>query len=307
MNSGFRDLLGRRDASRFKAYFLAIAIQMLILPLLQSLGITEFTVPSFHPLGAIIGGFLFGVAMNWSGGCPAGVWYKLGGGSIGAFVAIVGLIVGYVTTESGALKALRLFVHGFGNTAGVKSMTLASLFHLPLWWLSVPISLMLLYFLLKTSPIKSNAGWNWRSTGMWVGLIGVIAWSASSQSGRFFGMAILPGSKDALEIVSYGNLSALSWDLFFVLGIPLGSFISAARSGSFSRSSLSGPAMWKLAGGGFLLGASGSLAGGCTVSHGLGGIPLLSVGSIVFTIFAMVGVWFGLFWEKRFKAPQKPK
>jgi hypothetical protein len=97
------------------------------------------------------------------------------------------------------------------------------------------------------------------------------------------------------------------WDLFLVLGIPLGSFISASRSGSFSWSSLSGPAMWKLAGRGVLLGASGSLAGGCTVGHGLAGIPLLSLGSIVFTIFAMIGVWFGLFLEKHFKVSQKPK
>ncbi|MGH7453394.1 MAG: YeeE/YedE thiosulfate transporter family protein [bacterium] len=106
---------------------------------------------------------------------------------------------------------------------------------------------------MKTSPTKSSARWSWRSTGLWVGLIGVIAWIASFQSGCFFGMAILPGSKDALEIVISAKGGVLNWDLFFVLGIPLGSFISAARSGSFSWSSLSGPAIWKLAGGGFLL------------------------------------------------------
>ncbi|RMD99878.1 MAG: hypothetical protein D6814_04750, partial [Calditrichaeota bacterium] len=97
MNSGFRNLLGRRDTSRFKAYLLAIAIQMLILPILHLWGVVKFTEPSFYPVGAILGGFLFGMAMNWSGGCPAGVWYKVGGGSIGAFVAIMGLAAGYYT------------------------------------------------------------------------------------------------------------------------------------------------------------------------------------------------------------------
>src|SRR5262245_60077120 len=99
MNSGFRNLLVRRDASRFKAYLLAIAVQMLSLPLLRLLGLVKFTVPAFYPLGATLGGFLFGLAMNWGGGCAGGIWYKLGAGNIGAIVAIITLILGYVTTE----------------------------------------------------------------------------------------------------------------------------------------------------------------------------------------------------------------
>jgi hypothetical protein len=294
MNGGFRDLLGRRDTSRFKAYFLAIAIQMLTLPLLQASGLVEFTIPAFYPLGATLGGFLFGLAMNWSGGCPASVWYKLGGGSIGAFVAILGLIIGYLTTETGALKTLRLFIQSFGHAANVQSMTLANLFNLPLWWMSVPASFLLLYFLLRTSSSHSHASTSWRKTGLWVGIIGIMAWVTSSLSGRFFGMAILPGNKDMLDALSVGKASAMSWDLFFVAGIPLGSFISTIRHGSFSWSNISGAAIWKLAGGGFILGAAGSLAGGCTVGHGLAGIPLLSLGSITFTIFAILGAWAGV-------------
>jgi hypothetical protein len=301
MNGGFRDLLGRRDSSRFKAYFLAIAIQMLTLPMLQAFGIVEVTIPAFYPLGATFGGFLFGLAMSWSGGCPASVWYKLGGGSIGAFVAIIGLIVGYLTAENGALKTLRLFVQSFGNAANIQSITLANLFNLPLWWMSVPAALLLLYLLLRTSFTHSNAGTSWRKTGLWVGIIGIMAWVTSSWSGRFFGMAILPGSKDALDALSLGKASAMSWDLFFVMGIPLGSFISTIRHGTFSWSTISGAVIWKLAGGGFVLGASASLAGGCTVGHGLAGIPLLSLGSIAFTIFAMLGAWAGVIIQKQQK------
>jgi hypothetical protein len=299
MNGGFRDLLGRRDTSRFKAYFLAIAIQMLTLPLLQAFGIVEFTIPAFYPLGATLGGFLFGLAMNWSGGCPASVWYKLGGGSIGAFIAIIGLIVGYLATENGALKTLRLFVQSFGHAANIQSMTSASLFNLPVWWMSVPTSLLLLYCLLKTSSTHSDVNISWQKIGLWVGIIGIMAWVTSSLSGRFFGMAILPGCKDVLDALSLGKASAMSWDLFFVAGIPLGSFISTIRHGSFSWSNISGAAIWKLAGGGFILGASGSLAGGCTVGHGLAGIPLLSLGSIAFTLFAILGAWAGIFLQRK--------
>jgi len=299
MNSGFRNLLVRREPTRFKAYFLAIAVQMLILPLLQLLGIVKFTIPAFYPLGATLGGFLFGLAMNWGGGCAAGVWYKLGGGSIGAFVAIIGLIVGYFATETGALKVVRIFIQSFGNSETVHTMTLPNLFNLPLWWMSVPLAIVLLFFLLKDSPIKPEQGWYWRRTGIWVGLIGVMAWIASSLAGRFFGMAVMPGSKAMFDLLTLGKLNALSWDFFFVLGISLGGFLSVSLHGKFSWSNITGAAIWKLLAGGLVLGFSASLAGGCTVGHGLAGIPVLSLGSITFTVFAILGAWAGVIMQKK--------
>jgi uncharacterized membrane protein YedE/YeeE len=298
MNFGFRNLLGRRDTTRFKAYLLAIALQMFILPFLEYFGLITFIVPGFYPLGAVLGGFLFGMVMNWSGGCPASVWYKMGGGSSGALVAIVGLIVGYVTTESGVLKPIRMLLQSVGKSGDVESLTLSSLIHLPLLWISMPLSLLLLFFFFKASPESQKGGWNWRKTGIWVGVIGVIAWTASSLTGRFFGMAILPGSKETLELLAWGNSAALNWDLFFVVGIPIGGYLSMKQSRSFKWSEISGTVIWKFAVGGFLLGVSSSLAGGCTVGHGLTGIPLLSLGSITFIVFAIFGAWAGVIIEK---------
>ncbi len=296
MNAGFRNLLGRRDTTRFKAYVLAIAVQMLILPVLQFFGLIQLSAPAFYPLGATLGGFLFGLAMNWGGGCAAGVWYKLGAGNIGALIAILGLSLGYVATEAGALQPLRLFIQSVGAS---EAMTLSSLFHLPLWVAGVPLALLLMFFLLKDSRTVTESGWSWTRTGVVVGGIGIIAWLASSLAGRNFGMAVMPGNKDIFELLSFGKWQALSWDFFFVLGIPLGGFLSVLRAGKFTWSTLSGPALWKLAGGGFVLGASASLAGGCTVGHGLTGIPLLSLGSIAFTIFAILGAWAGVILQKK--------
>jgi len=298
MNSGFRNLLVRRDTTRFKAYFLAIALQMLMLPFLDLLGVVKLSTPAFYPLGATLGGFLFGLAMNWGGGCAGGVWYKLGSGSIGAFVVIIGLITGYITMENGALKSLRLFIQSIGRRESTEAMTLTNVLNLSLSWLAVPLALALLVFLLKRPPFNSEKGWSWRTTGLVVGAIGIIAWVASSLSGRFFGMAIMQGSKDAFDALTSGGNSSLSWDLFFVLGIPIGGYLSASRQGQFHWSNISGAAIWKLVGGGFVLGASASLAGGCTVGHGLTGIPLLSIGSIAFTVFAILGAWAGVYLSK---------
>lgn len=297
MNAGFRNLLGRRETTRFKAYLLAIAVQMLLLPILQISGLVQMTAPAFYPLGATLGGFIFGMAMNWGGGCAAGVWYKLGGGNIGAFVAIIGLCLGYSAAEIGALKSLRLLIQSIGYEA----MTVGSLFHLSFWMIGTPVAAVLIFFLLKTSRGNQQQGWSWIKTGVVIGAIGLIAWPASSLAGRFFGMAVLPGSKDVIDLVTIGKPSALSWDFFFVLGIPIGGFLSTSRHGKFSWSNISGTAIWKLAGGGFVLGVSASLAGGCTVGHGLTGVPLLSIGSSAFTLFAMLGAWAGVYLQRIFE------
>ena len=46
-----------------------------------------------------------------------------------------------------------------------------------------------------------------------------------------------------------------------------------------------------------LLGIGASLAGGCTVGHSLVGVPLLSVGSIVTTVFIVLGSWTAGYFE----------
>ena len=246
-----------------------------------------------------LGGFIFGMAMNWGGGGAAGVWYKLGAGNIGAFIAIIGLCLGYIAAEVGALKTLRLFI----QSVNFDAMTLGTLLDLSFWSMGVPLAL-LLFLLLKTARGNPEQGWSWIKTGVVVGAIGVVAWLASSATGRFFGMAVMPGSRDVFDLPLTGRWETLNWDFFFVLGMPLGGFFSVSRHGKFSWSTLSGSkalsgaALWKLAAGGFVLGVSASLAGGCTVSHGLTGIPVLSIGSIVFTIFAMLGAWTGVYMQK---------
>lgn len=299
MNSGFRNLLGKKDTKLFKAYILAIAIQMLILPLLQYFGVIKITVPVFYPLGAVFGGFIFGMAMNWSGGCAAGVWYKFGSGNIGSFVAVAGLIFGYTATESGILKSFRVLLQSVGKSNNIESLTLSSFANIPHYWLSLPISLILIFLLLKDFNKNREKRWNWQKTGLWIGATGLTAWLFSSLTERYFGMAIMPGSKQVHDLLTLNNFASANWDLFFVLGIPIGAYLSVVRSqrnsqGSFKWSNISGSEIWKFAAGGFVLGSSASLAGGCTVGHSLTGVPLLSIGSIVFTIFTVLGAWSGV-------------
>src|SRR5436309_1229461 len=79
MNSGFRNALAG-DWTKLKALALAVAVQLLVLPLVFWLGLAQPALLPLKPWAALAGGLLFGLSMRWAGACAAGVWYKLGAG-----------------------------------------------------------------------------------------------------------------------------------------------------------------------------------------------------------------------------------
>ena len=64
MNSGFRVVVTERNTTKVKAYALAIALQMLLVPLVFALGVSSPTYPAMFPVGAILGGMLFGASLE---------------------------------------------------------------------------------------------------------------------------------------------------------------------------------------------------------------------------------------------------
>ncbi len=277
MNSGFRAAVTERNTTKVKAYVLAIAIQMLALPLVFAAGLSSPNYPSFFPLGAVLGGLLFGASMRWAGGCAAGVWYKIGAGSWGALAAMLGMALGATLLELGPLVGLRAAVQSAGPS--VSSAPLGGM------WAWAPVAGVAIVLLLFRAKGGVAGQWSWRRTGLLMGLIGAAAWPMSSLSARDFGMAIVPGT---VSLLAEPLTRFVTWDALFVLGIPAGAFVAARQVGPVAASKASlGDASKRFAGG-FGLGAGASLAAGCTVGHGLTGVPLLAPGSIVaiFAIFA---------------------
>ena len=129
-----------------------------------------------------------------------------------------------------------------------------------------------------------------------MGLLGALAWPLSSLAARDFGMAVIPGTVTMLvePIARF-----LSWDLLFVLGIPLGGYIAARKDGPVTASRTSAGDATKRFAGGFGLGVGSSLAAGCTVGHGLTGVPLLAPGSVVALLSIFVGSAITSLWAVR--------
>jgi uncharacterized membrane protein YedE/YeeE len=286
MNSGFRDAATKGSTTKVKAYVLAITLQMVLVPIVFAVGLSRATYPAFFPVGAVIGGLLFGASMRWAGGCAAGVWYKVGAGSWGAVAAVAGMALGAALLELGPLARVRESLQALGPTMRFPVDR----------WVFAPAAGLIVTALLLHANDGVAGHWSWRRTGLWIGVLGALAWPLSSLATRDFGMAVIPGT---VGILAQPIARFLSWDVLFVLGIPVGAFLAARRDGPVRASKASPTDAGKRFVGGFGLGAGSSLAAGCTVGHGLTGVPLLAPGSIVAVLAIFAGSAITSLWAVR--------
>jgi uncharacterized membrane protein YedE/YeeE len=268
MNSAFRGPL-ERDWTKVKALGLAVAVQLLVLPLFFATGLARPAALPFAPLAAMAGGLLFGFSMSWAGGCAAGVWYKLGAGDVGALLAVVGMALGATAADLGPFAGMRTSLQT--AVSGPVSWTAPPA-------LSLAVGLLVLGGLASSRDSRAGA-WSWRRTGFLVGVVAACAWPVSAIAGRRFGLAIIPGTTGLLSAVSGRPFPA--WDSLLVLGIAIGGWRAARQEGPFTPRAPGSAALLKRFTGGVGLGIGASIATGCTVGQGLTGLALLAPSSFV--------------------------
>jgi uncharacterized protein len=275
MNSGFQNAtLG--EWTKLKALGLAVAVQLLLLPVVFATGLARSADLPLRPAAAVVGGVLFGASMRWAGGCAAGVWYKLGAGEVGALLAILGMALGATAADSGPLLGVRTSLQ-----AAIPSLDSSS----PSLAVSVGAGLCLLAVLARLADGRAGA-WSWRTTGLWVGIVAALAWPASAMAGRDFGLAIVPGTTGLLSAVAGHPFPA--WDALLLLGVLIGGWLAARQNGPVTLCAPKSAALLKRFAGGLGLGVGASIATGCTVGQGLTGLALLAPSS-----FVVMGAIFG--------------
>ena len=106
--------------------------------------------------------------------------------------------------------------------------------------------------------------------------------------------AISGGAGPALD-----GVAAIQYPL--IIGIPLGAFVSARRIGEF-RLYWRVPARQYAAAfiGGAIVGLGARMTPGCNVWHLWGGVPILSLQSILFLVGLLPGAWIGTLLFKRY-------
>jgi uncharacterized membrane protein YedE/YeeE len=275
LNSGLRGVV-EGDWTKAKAFGLAVAVQLLLLPLIFLTGLARPMELPLPVLAAIAGGLLFGASMRWAGGCAAGVWYKLGAGDVGALLAVLGMAMGATATDVGPIAALRVALQQAIPGIAAWSPPAAA---------SITAGLLLLAFLSRLAPGRAGE-WDWRTTGLWIGAVAALAWPLSSAAGRDFGLAVVPGTSGLLGAMSGHAFPA--WDLVLVLGVGVGGWVAPRRNGTVAVGAPHPDVLLKRFVGGVGLGVGASIATGCTVGQGLTGLALLAPSS-----FVIMGAIFG--------------
>jgi uncharacterized membrane protein YedE/YeeE len=306
-NSAIRDLRLFKDNYLWKAVMLAIALEMIAYHFMAQVGWITLTPKPFMPVGNIIGGLLFGFGMVLAGGCASGVTYRSGEGMTTAWMAAIFYGLFATASKAGFLKPIVKWLQGPAYTIdgtsfsklytnGKVGPTIASIFHINPWIPTIIITVLLLWYVFgtKTSE-RSGTGFKWYTTAILVTLVGMLGFYTRGHFGdKFYTLGITGGWKNIYSTFTGGHLE---WEGAEVLGIIIGALVSALIAKEFKLRMPRKPEVYvQVALGGILLGVGASVAGGCNIGHFLSGVPQLSLGSWLATLFFILGNWTMAYW-----------
>ncbi len=296
MYTAFRDLLLIRDPTLFKAYLMALAIQAILIHLLREAGYLSFSVSYFFWLAAVVGGFIFGLGMTLAGGCSSSSFYRIGEGMVGSFVAVLTFLIFAAATSGGALRPLAKALRSFFVQMEPGSATVSQVIGLnPLIFMLLAF-IPLAFWLYRSESNQPQRGWPWKKTGLGLGVVATLAWLVSARVGEFqYGLHITGPSASLLYYFTNGSSEYLNWGVFQVLGIPLGAFLASTWNHEFLWRAPKPNRLMQQAVGGAFMGTGAVIAGGCNIGNSLTGLGMLSLTSLVATVFLVLGTWSGTY------------
>ncbi len=284
-----------RDTTILRAYVLALVVAMASVQALQSAGLVEISIRPLHWLSNIAGGGLFGAGMILSGGCSGSTWYRIGEGSIGAWVVLLGFAIGATTVGVGALDPVRqILQRPVITTGGGAPPTLANATGLSPWIVIAVLAVMAGLWMWRAKGEPEHTKWPWPATGVAVGVMIAAGWWASTLGGRPVGITFAANTGHLLTYPMVGFPNKLSWSMLMALGVPVGAFIGAWRAGEFRWKLPPGWSLVKIFAGGLLMGGAALIAEGCNINQGLTNSATLAVGSLLTFASMCAGAWLTL-------------
>jgi uncharacterized membrane protein YedE/YeeE len=326
-----RDLFLFRSSPLLRSLLLLIACSMLLFEAARLLGLLHYQLPSslygVPSLANLLGGTLFGIGMVLAGGCVVGTLYKLGAGQVPALITFVGLIIGSTLYAEFHPQWKNLAtVTKFSDSA-----TLPQLLNLhPTAVFVITLALLvglLLRWQLNGQLLRPNVIRGYlqpRTAALLLAVIGLISFTLTgmplgittsyAKVGAFFEQLFFPehvaslGYFQGRGFLYYSPLSQQTlsagagpfWDGLslvqfpLISGIVLGAGLSAWQMGKFQpRFNLPTAQLLSALIGGVLMGLASRMTPACNVWHLMGGLPLLALQSLLFTLGLLPGAWLG--------------
>lgn len=274
-NTAVREAAFERRWRVVRIFAIAVAVQMLLLPALIFEGVPVSRI-GLYPFSEVVGGVVFGAGMALAGGCVTGILWKSGSGSVATALAIVAFGAGELLIRNPGAQIMRRLDRAGGHPS---PSTLYGLLHVRYAPLAVVLGVVALAVLRPWSRKEALVG-------VALGVLGAGAWVVADWVGYGYGLGFV-GTADAVKhALDVGRISALSFEVYLALGVIAGAMLSGhitIRVPSPARAA-------RAVTGGLLMGVGGNLAHACNIGHGLTGIPLLSLGSLLATASMALGV-----------------
>jgi len=311
---GLREAVFNRDRSRVAVYLVAVGAAIVATGLMQyfsgiSLDDTKppYRSPQFAWGRYLIGGFIFGVGMVMTRGCPARNLVKLGQGNLQSLpVLIVMALVAYVMTRTS------VYADGFApwlgglsidlTTLGIAHQDLASLFGGGAG-LSLVLALLVgaafLFVAMRwLNPLRG--GLAWLGASLVGAMVAVAYWVTGGPLGQkaIEAAELMDAPPEGLGAQSFtfsaplgdvahylsnpSHTAAITFGVVAVIGVLLGALASAVARREFKPLPFGDLREWLVTlTGAVLVGVGSVLAMGCTVGQGLSGVATLALGSFL--------------------------
>ena len=272
-NRGVRRAVFERRPRVLRAFGIAVAAQLLLLPVLVAAGVdnlaraTAAGGPALLPVAQLVGGLVFGAGMALAGGCVTGMLWKAGAGAAALAIAIAGFAAGELLVRRSGAELIAALDDASrpGRLLDVPYTPLAPI-------LGVALFAVLL--------ARRRAG---LFAGLALGAVAALAWVAGDAAGYGYGLGFVGAADGTRDALAAGG--ALPFALWLALGVIAG----GAALGERRLRVPDGARALRAATGGTLMGVGGTLAHGCNIGHGLTGLPLLSLGSLLATASMAAG------------------
>lgn len=312
------DIANFGDWRRFRAWLLAVAVAMIGVAWIERAGIGDmanslYVTSQLMWGGHILGGFIFGIGMVFSGGCVSRNLVRAGAGDLRALIVLWMIGATAYMTIGGVLAETRVaFVDatsfdlgsaGFADNridtilsglTGVARETAA--------WVSVAVIAggIVIYCLadrsFRQSPVNLAAG-------IGIGLCVIAGWLLTALTFDEF------ADNPMLASLSYVRPAGDSIDYFLrftadkvpsfavttTAGALLGAFAMALYQRKFHLATFSDPSdTLRNLGGAMLMGFGGVMALGCTIGQAITGFSTLALGSLLTFVAIVVGGFVGM-------------
>ena len=307
------------DKGRLCAWFLAIAVAIAGVTLLEGLGLVSFgeTRPPYRSTGFawaryLLGGLMFGVGMSLAGGCSTKNLIRLGSGNLKSLCVVVIIAVfAYLMTKT---EFYAIFFHSWLQPLSIEfrrfdidAQDIGSLLAAPLaadpltvrLILGALLSSLLVLLILRSRDFRNSldnalggitvglcitGGWYLTGGPLGQAWQDAVAWMDEPPLG--VGVQsytfVNPMGEGFAFLAQPASTQLITFGLMAVVGVLGGSFVYALFSGRLQFEWFtSWTDFFRHVIGAALMGIGGVLAMGCTIGQGITGVSTLALGSFL--------------------------